>query len=206
MSITKQTEEYVQSHPYIQESLRLGLINYSSLAREIEKALGTKAFDAILIALRRYKGKLKKNDNRKEILALLKETKIEVKTKISAFILDKKTPLHRIEKTEKAVREKGESLRLIEGASSITLVVSSDHATALRAELKANILNERSNLIELILKSPKDIESIPGVMSFILSRLAQHNINVNEMLSCWTDTIFIIAEKDFAKAIELLRF
>lgn len=63
MNITRLTEKFIQEHPNIGSCLKRGLINYSSLTRMIasENKLDLdRNFDAILIACRRHKEKIKK--------------------------------------------------------------------------------------------------------------------------------------------------
>ncbi|MBI3026775.1 ACT domain-containing protein, partial [Candidatus Woesearchaeota archaeon] len=64
-NITKLTENYILEHPSIKDCLKNGLINYSSLSRQIASDLNLNPknnFDAILIACRRFTGKLKKEE------------------------------------------------------------------------------------------------------------------------------------------------
>ncbi|MBI3309188.1 MAG: hypothetical protein HYZ79_07435, partial [Candidatus Melainabacteria bacterium] len=93
MNITKLTEQYISEHPSIKDCLKNGLINYSSLSRLIASDLSLsleKKFDAILIACRRFRKKLKKEDTQeRKILSILKQSKIEIKNKIIAIVLEK---------------------------------------------------------------------------------------------------------------------
>src|SRR3989338_835970 len=90
MSITKLAERYIMEHPSIKDCLKKGLVNYSSLSRQIASDLNLnprKNFDAILIACRRLKRKLKKGGDFEEIiLKILKQSKIEIKNKNLAEI------------------------------------------------------------------------------------------------------------------------
>ena len=198
MNITRLTEKFIHDRPYVRSSLKNGLINYSSLTRMIvdkHKLDVNKNFDAILIACRRYKRKITKDNSEKEILDLLKKSKLEVKNKITAFVLERTTPYTNIELIEKKVRKQNEVFRLIEGASSITLVTSEDYSNLINKTFAQNIIKETKGLVEITLKTSKDIEDIPGVMAFLYSLFAEHGVNIIETMSCWTDTIFIIEEK-----------
>ena len=209
MNITKLTEKFVQEHPYIRSCLKKGLINYSSLARMIASQNNldiNKNFDAILIACRRYKEKTKQDSNEKEIMELLGNSKLEVKNKIVAVVLESSTPHTNIDLVEKKVRKQNEVFRLIEGASSITLVTADEYSKLIHYTFKQNIIKETKGLVEITLKTSKDIEDIPGVMAFLYSLFAEFGINIIETMSCWTDTIFLIDEKDLAKVMEVLRF
>jgi aspartokinase len=48
------------------------------------------------------------------------------------------------------------------------------------------------------------IETTPGVVSFIYGLLSDNGINVQEEMSCWTDLMIIIDEKNAAKAMRVL--
>ena len=207
MNITKISETFVQEHPYIRACLKKGLINYSSLARliAIENKLDKKNFDAILIACRRYRQKLKIDKSEKEILEILSKSKIEVKNKVMVTILEK-IKHSQIEIIEKKIRGQGEIYRLIEGASALTLITPEDYLPEIKKTFRNSIIRQKTGLVEVTLKSPKEIEEVSGVISFLYSLLAEFNINIAETMSCWTDTIFIIEEKDLSKVMEVLRF
>ncbi len=207
MSLTKESERYIQAHPSIQKCLRDGIVNYSSLARRIMQDTGMQGnFDAILVACRRYRAKITHTPEEKDITAILQKSKIEVKNKIASFVLARETPFSKIEHLEKFVRKDGESIRLIEGISALTLVVPEDYAKAISLDFRNHIIRKMTRLVEVTLRSSKEIESTPGVISFLYSLLAEYQINIVETFSCWTDTIFIIDEKDLAKVMSLLRF
>ncbi|MCK5283055.1 MAG: ACT domain-containing protein [Nanoarchaeota archaeon] len=209
MNLTRLAEKYIQEHPYIRACLRKGLINYSSLTREIalHNKLGLKKnFDAILIACRRYKRKVENDSNEKEILELLKKSRIEAKNKILAVVLEKNISLNNLEIIEKKIRKEGEVLRIAESVSAITMITSEEYSKEIKNTFKSSIITETKGLVEVTLKTSNEIEHIPGVMSFLYMLFAEHKINIVETISCWTDTIFLIKEKDLAKVMGLLRF
>lgn len=207
MNITKLTEEYIVSHPVIKECLRNGLINYSSLARLIEKDLGEKKFDAILIACRRYHRKLKKEKSyEKEILDILKKSKLEVKNKIVAFVLEKDIQFGHLLDIEKEIKKSSSIIHIIEGASGITVITEEEFYTNIKKLFKNKILKEDKNLAEIILKSPTNLDSVPGVLAHLYSLFGERGINIVETMSTWTDTLFVIDEKDISTVLELLKF
>jgi len=205
MNISKLTQEFIQNHPYINNSLQKGLINYSSLARMIGREYNIDNFDAILIACRRIKQKSQPKEYQK-IIEILKTSKIEIKNKILVTVLDSTIPKKNIELVARKVNREKEIFRLVESASAITLITSEDYLETIKKMLGTAIIKSTSGLVEITLKSSVDIEKIPGVISFVYSRLAEQGINIVETLSCWTDTILFLEEKDLAKAMELLKF
>ena len=209
-NITKLTEEYILKHPSIKECLKNGLINYSSLSRQIASELNLNLknnFDAILVACRRFKRKLKKEKiHENSILKVLKESKIEIKNKIIAIVLEKDIFFENLINLEKEIKKRKEIFRIIEGLSAITIITTEDFLDLIKKYFKNKIISENRNLAEITIKSPKEIETTPGTYTYMASLLSEHNINIVESLSCWTDTIFLVKEDDVGKAIGLLRF
>jgi hypothetical protein len=210
VNITKLTEDYISEHPFVKDCLKKGLINYSSLTRQIcldLKLNVKKNFDAVLIACRRFYRKIKTEATmEKGILAILKNSKVEVKNKISAIVLEKDIVFSNLLDIEKEAKKFLETFHIIEGTTTITVITSSDFGKKVKQIFRNKVIKENTNLVEVILKSPKQIETTSGVISYIYSLLGENNINVFETLSCWTDTIFLVEEKDLSKVMEFLRF
>lgn len=210
MNVTKLTENYIQEHPSIKDCLKNGLINYSSLSRQIASDLNLdlkKNFDAILIACRRFKRKLKKEETfESKILKILKESKIEIKNKIIAIVLEKDVHFSNLINLEKEIKKKNEIFRVIESTSAITIITTEEFIALINRYFKNKIILENKNLAEITIKSPEEIETTPGTYAYLCSLFGENNINIVETLSCWTDTIFLVKEDDVGKVMGLLRF
>ena len=209
-SITKLAEEYISNHPSVKDCLKNDLINFSSLSRQIAEELDLnlkKNFDAILIACRRYQRKLKKEEIlESKILKILKNSKIEIKNKVIAVVLEKDVFFGTLQNLEKDIKKRKEIFRIIEGASAITVITTEEFLEPIRKYFKNKIIVENTNLAEITIKSPKEIEEVPGTYAYLCSLFGENNINIVETLSCWTDTIFLVDEKDTGKVMGLLRF
>ncbi len=209
MNITKITEQYVAEHPFVKDCLKKGLINYSSLTRQIclDLNLDKKNFDAVLIACRRFYKKIKTEATiEKNITEILKNSKIEVKNKITSLVLEKDIIVPNLLGLEQEAKKILETFHIIEGTTSIVIITSNEFAKKVKKVFRNKIIKENTNLAEVILKSPKKIETTSGVISYIYSLLGENNINIFETLSCWTDTIFLVEEKDLSRVMEFLRF
>ena len=209
-NITKLTEDYILEHPSVKDCLKNGLINYSSLSRQIASELKLdlkKNFDAILIACRRLKRKLKKEEiHESKILKILKESKIEIKNKVIAVVLERDIFFGNLITLEKEIKKSKEIFRIIEGISAITIITTEEFLDLIRKYFKNKIILENKNLAEITIKSPKEIETTSGTYAYLCSLFGENNINIVETLSCWTDTIFLIKEEDVGKVMNLLRF
>lgn len=209
-NITKLTESYISEHPFVKDCLKKGLINYSSLTRQICSDLGLDAkknFDAVLIACRRLYSKIKSEATvEKKVLEILKNSKIEVRNKINTIVLEKNIFFPNLLGIEKDAKKSMDTFHIIEGAAAITVITSNVFSNSIKQAFRNKIIKENKDLVEVILKSPAQIETTAGVVSYLYSLLGENGINIFETLSCWTDTIFLISEKDLSRVMELLRF
>lgn len=210
VNVTKLTEDYISEHPYVKDCLKKDLINYSSLTRQICSDLDLnlkKNFDAVLIACRRYFRKIKSEaTTEKKIVDILKGSKIEVKNKINSIILEKNIVFANLLELEKEAKKFLETFHIVEGTASITIITTDDFSKKVKQVFRNKIVKEYPNLVEVILKSPREIVTTAGVISYIYSLLGENGINVVDTLSSWTDTIFLVEEKDLSRVMEFLRF
>ena len=207
MNNTKAAESYVLQHPSIKDSLKKGLINYSKLARQIIEDFGLKKmdFDAVLVALRRLEYKLqKKKSFERAIRNLLKESSLEIKNKIMVCIVQKGS--HNIPELQKVIKKRIGELHIVEGMKVMTLITNQEFEGAVNSYLKNKIIKKSKDLVEIMLRSPETLEDIPGVVGYLYSLFGDNNINIVETMSCWTDTIFVIEEKELQRVIQLLKF
>lgn len=208
-NVAKESEAYISERPFVRECLKKDLINFSQLARRImlEKSLPEKSFDAVLVACRRVFEKLNLGlEFEQKIVLLLKKSKIEAKNKTCVLVVSARIPISALTSLLNEISEKGESFHLIQGTSAITIIVSQEFLEKIKLQLKGFIVSEKIDLVEVIVRTEKEIEEIPGVIAFIYSKLSEQGINIIETASSWTDTIFVIEEKDLAKTMQALKF
>jgi aspartokinase len=209
-NITKATEEYIQTHPYAKECIKKKLINYSSLSRQICEDLNLELkryFDAVLIACRRYYNKIQKEESfENKILNILKNSKLEIRNKISVIVLEKNILFSNLIDIEKEAKKILETIHIIESSSAVTVITSAETAKGIKRVFKNKIIKEYQDLVEIILKSPIQIITTSGVASYLFSILGENGINILDTLSSYTDTIFVIEEKDLSRTMQLLKF
>lgn len=209
ISVSKVVETFVNQKPFVRECLKKDLINFSQLARLIifEKNLSENSFDAVLIACRRQFEKLKLGKEfESKIFDLLKNSKIEIKNKICVVVFSNKIPISALTDLVNEFSKKNELFHLIQGSSAITIIFSEEFLEKIKISFKGFIVSEQKNLVEIIVKTEKEIEETPGVLAFLFGRISEFGINIIETVSSWTDTIFVIEEKDLAKTMQALKF
>tara|TARA_Y100000310_G_C20567682_1_gene756363 strand:- start:591 stop:1223 length:633 start_codon:yes stop_codon:yes gene_type:complete len=210
MNITKTVNGYIDQHPSVRDCITKGLMNYSALSRAIAADLSLdseKHFDALLIACRRYFDTVKGRETLEgKIKTILKQSRIEVKNKICVVVVEKDVYFTNVVDLHKEIKSKAETFHMIEGSDTITLITTEQFLSRIEKLFKEKILKITKELAELNLKSSQDMEQTPGVIAHLTTLLAGHGINIIETMSTWTDTLFVIAEKDIAKAMDVLRF
>ncbi len=207
-STTELTVEYIKEHPHVKNCLKKGLINYSSLARLIAKDLNIEkksSMEAILIAARRYNEKLVKEfSEEKNVKKIISNSEIEIMNKIKVIILKKNIDFDYIDDIQKKIRKDSGTFFLIEGSNSYTTIISEKNSNLIEDSFKSKIIKVNKKLVMLKIKSPLEIETTPGVISYLTSLFAENGVNVYEFYSCWTDTIFIISSNELNKVINFL--
>lgn len=178
MTISKVVEDYIESHPYILQTLEQGLINHSALARKISEDVEG-SFEAIKMSIHRYREQLVEESRRrrKEIREVLDSTEISLRNNVTVC------------------EEDCES-------GGIEVVTANSRVTFNRRDGCGGKKLEDQVLISL--KSEEKIEDIPGVLSHVLSLLAGAGINVTEVISCAEDTHLAVGEEDAVRAFDIL--
>jgi hypothetical protein len=84
-SAPQKVRDYLAARPAIVECLRLGIVNYSALAREIGPP---SARDALVQAVRRYQARLKRERSTEDRLArVLQKVEVVIRTNVTLFQL-----------------------------------------------------------------------------------------------------------------------
>jgi len=207
---TELTEKYISEHPSIKDCLKGGVINYSKLSRKIAKELDIEkksSMEAILIACRRYEAKITNEKILEDkILDVLRKSELEIKNKIIVCIIEKTRYHNKILEIEKKVQKKADTFYAIEGSKVFTIVTSEKYLEYLESIFEKGILKKTTSLAMITIKSPRELETTPGVNAFVYSKFREHGINIIEQMSCWTDTIIVISEEHIATVMKFLKF
>lgn len=206
-SIAERTRTYIDSRPSIKDCVAKGLINYSSLARMIMKDLGVNSEEAVMIACRRYANKLNTTgDHETSILKILKDSRLEMRTK-TCIVTAKNdwTVLHKMDNLFKDLWNENSIMQCVQSASAVTIIADSMLKERIVDTVgRFNIIKIRENLVEIAVKSPEKIVDTSGVIAYLITNLSEAGINIEETVSCHTDTIFIVGEHDMINAYTVL--
>jgi hypothetical protein len=206
-SLAERTRAYIDAHPSVKDCVAKGLINYSSLARMIMKDMDVDNEEAVMIACRRYAGKLNTtSDHEISILKILKDSRLEMRTK-TCIVTAKNdwTVLHKMDNLFKDLWNENSIMQCVQSASAVTIIADSMLKDRIVDTVgRFNIIKIRENLVEIAVKSPEKIVDTSGVIAYLITNLSDAGINIEETVSCHTDTIFIVGEHDMINAYSVL--
>lgn len=205
MNITQLTHAYIRDDSALVDCLCRGLLNYSALAREICTRSGLDAFDAVLAACRRYPTDARSRLAReRQIAGLLQSSKIVLRSKIIVATVDKPETFQRALSLQQLIRKEKGDFRLIEGEESFTIITNEKYLRTIRETFGRSVKDIGNDLVQITLVFSERLVTTIGVCAYLYRMFADHGINLREEMSCWTDIMIVIDERDMAKAMKLL--
>jgi hypothetical protein len=69
---------------------------------------------------------------------------------------------------------------------------------------KDDVIDQKQSLATVIIRSPDDITSTPGCVQAFYNAVSRRHINIEETMSCYTETIIVLAMEDVSKAFAAL--
>ena len=190
----------------MKECLILGVINYSALARAIQEEFEKKniiaSTEAVKMALIRMSDELKKERSsmEKRVRKVLARTIIQLQSDLSVITIEKNTFLKMLGKLLQIV-EKSRFFQISQGVDTFTLVIpGEDRDRILDLFSSDGIVDIIDGQTVILLISPIDIISVPGVIGFITSTHSFYGINVTQIISCHKDTLFVVNRNEAPRA------
>jgi aspartokinase len=92
----------------------------------------------------------------------------------------------------------------VEGEKTYTLVAAEKHQELVEDVFQGGFKTKTEDLALVTVTSPERIEGVPGVIAHMLLLLANRDINVVELMSCWTDTLLVVDRADVAAVMDAL--
>ncbi len=213
ITIQEAVDKILKSRPYLEEALNDGLINLTSLARqmvvEIEDVLSKEVkIGAVVMAIKRHQpGKLVKvNIQAGNLIKNL--SNIIVRSNISVYTFENSSSLpRRLSELSVIFSEwKGLFYTFSQGVFETTIILNDTARNDLLNTLKnENQLASTEKLSCITLYLPDENTEIAGYYYFILKKIAWEGINIIEILSTTNEFSIILDEKDVDKAFSILK-
>jgi hypothetical protein len=206
-------EEIIKKSPFLEEALAEGLINLSSLSRqiksEIDEELGKDVkIGAIVMALKRLSPRFDPNFQIKIKKVVQKLGDITVRSKITYYTF---------ENSESLIERQAELLRKLKGKKDIffafsqgvyetTIILSdSEHHDVDVLFKNEKIIQESTGLSSLTIKLPSENSDVSGIYYFILKKLAWEGINILDIISTMHEFTIIVNDENIDRAFSILK-
>jgi aspartokinase len=206
-SITETVREIVSSDLSFQDSLQRDYCNISALARimkpQIDHMLSKNtSIESIITALKR--SRYDYDVRQKPIASILAASTITVNTDVAKVSARKSKKT--IEKVAKAmIQGVGNFISISQSIMSITLVFDDLLLQDVKVMFASDdILEIENGLAAIIVQSPEDIIKTPGCAIAFYNQLARRHINIEDTVSCYTDTIVLVKMEQVGKAFNAL--
>ena len=210
VSVTRAVKDEVGSDLSIQDAMARGYLNLSALARmlvpKVAARTGRKSRDVsevgIATALKRLVGTYSVRAPR--VSRVIARSAVSVRTHVSSLS---------VEKTKRTVQTvstllstyPNDFIQVSESLSSITLIFDQRLLSRVKRSLAgAEVLEEAEEGAAITVHSPEEISTTPGCISAFYNQLSRRRVNVEDTVSCYTDTIMVVDMKDASRAFEAL--
>ena len=199
--------------PFLAELLGDGLINLSSLARQLKQDVEQQYMDkvetgTIVMALKRYQNQTHLKSTIKLEKALAQIIEIIVRSKLVDYTFKNSDSL--VEKHIKLLKKIANNNEVfyifVQGVFETNLVVSE----SLKPEIDKLFINEKrtsftDKLSSVTLKLPAENTEVTGFYYHILRKIAWEGINIVEVISTTNEFTIVVNDKDVDRAFSVLK-
>jgi hypothetical protein len=212
-TISSVVERYIKTKPFLLSALSEGIINLTSLSRnmmpELEQELGKEVKQgAVVMALKRISEELDFQLNHKILKVLKNIGEITVRSSLIDFtfavsdsILDKQAML-----ISDINKQNGIFYTSSRGVNETNIVVSNSVGQLVDQHFVGEkLIQKLENLASITVKLPKENISIPGIYYFIFQRLAWEGIIINEVISTSNEFTILVSEEEVDVAFKVIK-
>ncbi|MFH0962087.1 MAG: ACT domain-containing protein [archaeon] len=207
-SIQKLAEAEISSNLLLDESVLSGIANFRAVARKLRRKIPEASVEALAISTRRYFEKARRGHASADeaLFRLLSKAKIKATTEVADFTLEsgERTISKVSELMKKISPKRGEIFHFVAGYRAATLIVDMENFGKVSRAAKGLVIDVRKNVAEISIITGAEVERVPGWVALVSRLLARNGINMLETLSCYTETILIIKERDVGKVLTVL--
>ncbi|MEM2714827.1 MAG: hypothetical protein QXL45_03820 [Candidatus Bathyarchaeia archaeon] len=183
------------------EALERGYVNISAVARllkpRVEEAMGREVkLSGIIMAIRRVRARYRPFMEHIKVIA---NSVITIRTNLAKISLEKTR--RNLEKARLlSIEFPDVFFQVLEGVGTLTLIMDQKVFNDVKPKFREDeIIEEKSNLSAIIIQSPREIIETPNCISEFYNAMSRRRINIEETISCCTETIIVL---DTSKLVE----
>jgi Icc-related predicted phosphoesterase len=206
-SISKTVQNLIDEDLSLQDALQRDYANYSAIARmllpKVKEATNSDAnLESVITSVKRAKANYTILQGK--ITRVVAGSGLNIRTDMAKVSVEKtKKNLEQIRKT--LATFSGDFLQVIEGNSVVTLISDLSSFNKISSIFaKGDVVDQKQDLATVIIRSPDEITSTPGCVQAFYNAVSRRHINIEETMSCYTETIIVLAMEDVSKAFAAL--
>jgi len=206
-------EEIIKKSPFLEEALAEGIINLSSLSRQIKAEIDEQLhkdvqIGAIVMALKRLSPKFDPNLKLRVKRVISKLGDITVRSKITYYTFENSETI--IEKQAELLRrlkgKKDTFFAFSQGVYETTIILSdSEHNDIDNLFKQETSVQETSGLSSSTIKLPSENSDVSGIYYFILKKIAWEGINILDLISTTHEFTIIVNDESVDRAFSILK-
>jgi len=212
-TIASEVLDYIKTKPFLMSALSQGIINLTSLAREIqpdiEKSLKKSAKSgAIVMALKRISDNQEFLSTHKIVRVLKNLGDITVRSSLAdyCFKITDTLLLSQAKFLDQIKSEPNAFYTSSRGVSECNIIVSQNLIDTIDTIFQSEFcLDKEVNLSAITVKLPIDNVQIPGIYYFIFQRLSWEGVNIKEVISTSNEFTILMDENSVNVAFEVIK-
>jgi aspartokinase len=206
-SISKTVQNLIDEDLSLQDAMQRDYANYSAIARmllsKIKETAGNDVnIESVITAVKR--AKVNYTVLQGKITKVVAGSDLNIRTDMAKVSVEKtKENLAKVRKM--LATFSADFLQVLEGNSVITLISDLNSFNNISSKFaKKDFIDQKKELATIIIRSPDEITSTPGCVQAFYNAVSRRHINIEETMSCYTETIIVLAMEDVSKAFAAL--
>ncbi len=206
-SISKTVQNLIDEDLSLQDALQRDYGNYSAIARMLmpkikETVNHTVNLESVITSVKRAKANYTILQGK--ITIVVAGSGLNIRTDMAKVSVEKTK--ENLEKIRKMLATfSGDFLQVIEGNTIVTLISDLNSFNKISSIFtKKDVIDQKQNLATVIIRSPDEITFTPGCIQAFYNAVSRRHINIEETMSCYTETIIVLAMEDVSKAFAAL--
>ena len=212
-TVSSIVENYIKTKPFLLNALSLGIINLTSLSRnimsELEGEFGKEVKQgAVVMSLKRLTEELDFRLNHKINKVIKNIGEITVRSALTDYTFAV---------SETVLNKQAELISDINafpdifytssrGVNEINIVLSNSvNALVEKHFVNEKLIQKLENLASITVKLPKENIVVPGIYYFIFQRLAWEGIIINEVISTSNEFTILVSEEQVDVAFKVIK-
>jgi len=212
-TIAATVADYIKTKPYLSSALSDGIINLTSLARNIQDDIEKRTkkpvkSGAIVMALKRISDTADFVQTKKIIKVLKNLGDITVRSSLVdySFLISESLLVAQSNLLKEIESKKEVFYTSSRGVSECNIIVSQNIVTLVDDLFKNEICRSKTeNLSSITIKLPSENVTIPGIYYFIFQRLSWEGVNINEVISTSNEFTILMHEDQVNTAFTVIK-